>query len=59
MRTELDTEVLPCGCLTRRVLIDGERVLEIVPCHSDCINLRNALELAAEAGKPVKRRRAP
>lgn len=53
-------EVLSCGCVLRCGFgIDGTRILTLIPCRSTCQNYRNALSLAAEAGRPVEYREAP
>lgn len=51
-----EVAVLPCGCVLTRKIEDGVRVLQIAPCRTDCVNLRNALALADENGLPVERR---
>lgn len=50
---------LPCGCFLNPVVENGVNTLKISPCQPDCVNLRNALQLAAETGTPVERRIAP
>lgn len=57
---DLDTMVLPCGCLLRsHRTVDGDRELQIVPCRRTCANYQASLNLALESGKPVLFRRAP
>lgn len=52
-------KVLSCGCVLRCAVVDGTNVLTLIPCRTTCQNYRNALALAAEAGKPVEHRKAP
>jgi hypothetical protein len=49
----IDIETLPCGCVLTRKIEDGRKVFQIAPCRHDCVNLRNALDLADEKGLPV------
>ncbi|HSS11159.1 MAG TPA: hypothetical protein VLL25_14830 [Acidimicrobiales bacterium] len=54
-----DDVVLPCGCLIRCVVVEGVNQLRISPCQTGCRNLANALDLAAQQGKPVEYRTGP
>jgi hypothetical protein len=54
-----DQQVLPCGCVIRRAVVDGRREFQIVPCHLDCRYLAYAIEESQRQGKPVETRRAP
>ena len=47
--------VLPCGCYLTHHVEGGANVLQMAPCHIDCANLRDLLELAAAGDKPVER----
>lgn len=46
--------VLPCGCYLTHSVVAGVKTLQIA--RQGCVNLRNALGLADELGKPVERR---
>lgn len=50
-------EVLPCGCAIRCAVIDGVNTLTYIPCRPSCINLANAVGLAAEKGIAPEYRR--
>jgi hypothetical protein len=46
-------EVLPCGCVLRYSIVEEVRTLTYIPCHLDCRNYLNTLELASEENIPV------
>lgn len=48
-----DIEVLPCGCLFRCEIRDGQRVGSYVPCNKSCGQYRAMLEMALRTNKPV------
>lgn len=51
-------EVLPCGCILRCSIEEGIKTFTFVPCHLKCINYKNAIKLAKEAGVRIERREA-
>ena len=51
--------VLPCGCYVTHRVEGGERLMRIVPCKLDCVNLSTALKIADAKGKPVMMRMGP
>lgn len=59
MSDMLDQDVLPCGCVLRRVINNGVKEFQIIPCRSDCKYLAYALEETQRQGKPVETRYAP
>lgn len=52
-------EVLPCGCTLEGSIIDGEKVLTVVPCRPDCTTVADLAGLAGGAGIPVTYEEAP
>lgn len=48
-----DIEVLPCGCLMRLEIRDGQKVGTFVPCRKTCDYYRCLLKAAAEHNKPI------
>lgn len=55
----IQQDVLPCGCVLRKVIRCGVREFQIIPCRSDCKYLAYTLEESERQGKPVEHRRAP
>ena len=59
MRETIEMSVMPCGCVTRRDLVDGARHLVFIPCRVKCETYQYALRLAAERNLSVVEREAP
>jgi len=51
--------VMPCGCLLRCAIIEGERTLKLFPCRITCRNIQTLLQAAEERGIDVACREAP
>lgn len=58
-RVIVGQDVLPCGCIARTVLQDGERIFEMVPCSLDCERLIYVLKESKDQGKPIEFKEAP
>lgn len=52
----LDQDKLPCGCITGRALVNGEKTMYYTPCSESCVNYQNFMKLAWESEKPIHRR---
>lgn len=55
----IQQDVLPCGCVLRKVVRDGVREFQIIPCRSDCKYLVYVIEESQRQGKPIEERLAP
>jgi hypothetical protein len=55
----IDTEVIDCGCLLRREIVDGVRNLAYIPCRKNCVNYINAIQMAQSKNLPISKRPMP
>ena len=53
-----ETDILPCGCIIKALVIDGVNTVQYYPCSETCSNYADAIELARKGNKPIHRRNA-
>jgi len=46
--------VLSCGCAISMIMEDDEKVMQYVPCHTNCPNVIAAISIACDEDVPVQ-----